>query len=370
MPNLLMLGVIESSVTNPLVWAGFILFVLTAIVVDLGLYRRAHGMSTRLALTWCVVWVGLALAFAGGIAYYLDATKAEEFLAGYLLEESLSVDNLFVFVLVFSHFKTPRNEQHRVLVWGIIGAMVLRAFMILAGTALVQKFEWILLVFAAILLLSGLKLLFKGEDEDEDPSQGKVVQLARKVLPVVDGYRGHAFFVVEDGKKKATLLFLVLVVIEVSDVIFAVDSIPAIFGVTRDPFIVFTSNVFAILGLRSLFFVIEAAIQRLRYLKLGLAFLLMFIAFKMTIPFIYEWFPNLYVPPFLQRKTVAGHEKVALSTAYSLGVIVAMLGTTAALSLLIKPKAGPHSGDGPVSSSGRLPVKPDAPPTPEAKPQP
>jgi tellurite resistance protein TerC len=372
----MLLAAIESSVTNPLVWGAFVVFVLLAIGVDLGLYRRSQGMSTRLALTWVGVWVCFALLFAAGVWHYLGKSKAEEFLAGYLLEESLSVDNLFVFVLVFSHFKTPRAEQHRVLVWGILGAMVLRAIMIAVGATLVATIEWILLVFAAILLVSGLKLLFKGDEDDSDPSDSWIVRTVRKVMPVTDGYRGHAFFVHEDGKRKATLLFMVLIVIEASDVIFAVDSIPAIFGVTKDPFIVFTSNIFAILGLRSLFFVIEAAIQRLRYLKIGLAFLLCFIAVKMSIPFIYEFAEkggvHLPVPPFLDVETretdVAGVVKqhVKLPISYSLGVIVATLGFTTLLSILIKPK---HKGGDSLAEagSGRLPAIPPGPPTsPEA----
>ncbi len=347
-------AIIESSVTNPLVWIGFVVFVILASVIDLGLSRRSHGMTTRMALVWAAVWVVMALIFAGGVWHYLGRPAGEEFLAGYLLEKSLSVDNLFVFVLVFSHFKTPRSEQHRVLVWGIIGAMVLRAIMILAGAALVKQFEWILLVFAAVLLFSGLKLLFKGDDGDEDPANSGLVRAVRKVVPVTDGYRGHHFFVTEDGKTKATLLFLVLVVIEGSDVIFAVDSIPAIFGVTRDPFIVFTSNIFAILGLRALFFVIEAAIQRLRYLKLGLSFLLCFIAVKMSVPFLYASFDGLPVLPFLVDDG-KGHVKFPIS--YSLGVIIGTLALTTAASLLIKPKdEGP--GETPLerTSSGRMPV--------------
>lgn len=348
-------AIIESSVTNPFVWIGFVIFILVASVIDLGLSRRSHGMTTRMALVWAAVWVALALVFGAGVWHYLGRQAGEEFLAGYLLEKSLSVDNLFVFVLVFSHFKTPRAEQHRVLVWGIIGAMILRAVMIMAGAALVKQFEWILLVFAAVLLVSGIKLLFKGDEEEEDPANSKMVRAVRSFLPVTDGYRGHSFFVVEDGKRKATLLFLVLVVIEGSDVIFAVDSIPAIFGVTRDPFIVFTSNIFAILGLRALFFVIEAAIQRLRYLKIGLAFLLCFIAVKMSVPFLYSYVDGLPVLPFLVDDG-KGHVKFPIS--YSLGVIVATLAITTIASLVITPK---HEG-GPSelerTSSGRLPAEP------------
>jgi tellurite resistance protein TerC len=336
------LAAIETSVTSPLVWGGFVLFVLLSIAVDLGVYRRKRGMTARLALSWAAVWVVLALVFAGVVWRHLGAESAEEFLAGYLLEKSLSVDNLFVFVLVFSHFRTPRAEQHRVLVWGIIGALVMRAIMILAGATLVARFDWVLLLFAALLLVSGVKLLLQGDAGDEDPSDSRIVRLARRVLPLTDGYRGHAFFVVEDGKRKATLLFLVLVVIEASDVLFAVDSIPAIFGVTTDPFIVFTSNVFAILGLRSLFFVIEAAIQRLRYLKLGLSFLLIFIALKMTIPFVYQWWPDLPLAPFLERD-LKGHVK--LPVLHSLLVIVGALGVTGVLSIMIRPRTGAAPAD-------------------------
>jgi tellurite resistance protein TerC len=381
------LAQIHSSVTSPYVWAAFVVFVLLSIGVDLGVYRRARGMSTRLALTWVAAWAGLALVFAGGVWRYLGVAKAEEFLSGYLLEESLSIDNLFVFVLVFTHFKTPRAEQHRVLVWGILGAMVLRATMILAGAALVSRFEWVLLVFAGLLLVSGLKLLFQGEDGDEDPSKSWVVRLARSVLPVTDDYRGHAFFVTEPPppgaaptarpQRKATLLLLVLVVIELSDVLFAVDSIPAIFGVTRDPFIVFTSNIFAILGLRSLFFVIEAAIQRLRYLKTGLALLLCFIAFKMALPFIYgavAWAGAEL--PVVWPLALDEHGKVHLPTLLSLGAIVAILGTTAALSVLIKPRhRPPTSAEGaptggaaptPSSTSDRIQVSTPNPPAQRA----
>lgn len=354
------LASIETSVTNPLVWLGFVALVIVAIFVDLGLYRRAHGMTTRMALGWAVVWVLLALAFAGGVWRVLGPVKAGEFLAGYLLEKSLSVDNLFVFILVFAHFRTPRAEQHRVLVWGIIGAMVLRAIMILAGAKLVAEFDEVLLFFAVILFWSGLKLLFKGDEGDEDPSDSRIVRAVRAVVPITDGYRGHSFFVIEDGKRKATLLFLVLLVIEASDVLFAVDSIPAIFGVTKDPFIVFTSNIFAILGLRSLFFVIEAAIQRLRFLKVGLAFLLCFIAVKMCIPFVYEFAHEreVHLPtPFFLDVDATGHVKLGI--AYSLGMIVATLGVTTALSLLWTPPPAAASAapaDGAPSTSGRQPV--------------
>jgi tellurite resistance protein TerC len=361
----------------PMAWIGFVVFVLMAMVVDLGLYQKRNtGLTTKAALTWVFIWACLAMIFNAGVWWKLGLPKAQEFFGGYLLEMSLSVDNLFVFVLVFSHFKTPRAEQHRVLVWGIIGAMVLRAIMIVAGVAIVRRFEMVMLLFAAILLWSGIKLLRNEEDEDDDPSTGLIVRMARRVLPVVDGYRGHAFFVVEDGKRKATLLFLVLIVIEFSDVLFAVDSIPAIFGITQDPFIVFTSNVFAILGLRSLFFVIEAAIQRLKYLKTGLAFILCFIGVKMILPFLHEalhHYGHDIDLPLLD-------EKWKMPIWLSLSVIVFTLGFSAGLSLWTT-RRGAHdlsrsaSGRMPVAgepevhgSSSRTAVLPDQPPPPEATP--
>jgi tellurite resistance protein TerC len=348
----MLLALTSDMTSHPLVWLAFVAFVLVAMAIDLGLYQRkgTGHMTTRAALTWVAIWTALALCFNAGVWRWLGPTHAQEFLAGYLLEQSLSIDNLFVFVLVFSHFKTPRAEQHRVLVWGIIGAMVLRAIMILAGSALVKQFESVMLIFAAILLFSGGKLLFKGDEEDDDdPADGWVVRTARRVMPVTDGYRGKDFFVHEADapgeatRRKATLLFLVLVVIEISDVLFAVDSIPAIFGVTTDPFIVFTSNVFAILGLRSLFFVIEAAIQRLAYLKKGLALVLLFIGLKMVLPFAHhllEWsrgsaleLPELLFDPGWKLKVLP-----------SLGVIVLTLGTTAGLSLFATRRGGPAPG--------------------------
>ncbi len=337
----------------PLAWIGFVVFVLVAMVVDLGLYqKRGTGLTTKAALTWVGIWACLAMVFNAGVWWKLGLPKAQEFFGGYLLEMSLSVDNLFVFVLVFSHFKTPRAEQHRVLVWGIVGAMVLRAIMIVAGVAIVRRFEMVMLLFAAILLWSGIKLLRNEDDEESDPSNGLIVRMARRVLPVVDGYRGHAFFVLEEGKRKATLLFLVLVVIEFSDVLFAVDSIPAIFGITQDPFIVFTSNVFAILGLRSLFFVIEAAIQRLKYLKTGLAFILCFIGVKMILPFAHEalhHYGHDFDLPLLD-------EKWKMPIWLSLSVIVFTLGFSAGLSLWTTRRGAPGAVDLSRSASGRMPV--------------
>ncbi len=323
------------TISTPAVWAGFVLFVLLSMAVDLGLHRRSNrGMTTRAAILWTAAWIVMALVFCAGLWHLAGRTAAAEFLAGYLLEKSLSVDNLFVFVLVFAHFRTPAQQQHRVLVWGIVGAMILRAVMILLGAVFVHKFEPVLALFALILFWSGYKLLFEGDD-DKDPSKGLIVRLARRTLPLVERYEGKHFFVVEDGRRKCTMLFLVLVVIEGSDVLFAVDSIPAIFGVTRDPFIVFTSNVFAILGLRAMFFVIAAAIQRLEYLNKGLAFVLCFIGLKLMLPFVDQLSTSQFGVDlkisWLLDEDAQGRIKV--STGQSLAVIVGALGLATAYSL-------------------------------------
>jgi len=300
-PPLLATEELHTPLTHPVMWGAFVVFVIVASAFDLLLYRRSHGaLSTRAALVWSGIWIALALVFNVVVLYTMGREPAEEFLAGYLLEKSLSVDNLFVFVLVFAFFRTPPREQRRVLVWGIIGAMVLRAVMILLGAALIQRFHYTLVFFGVFLVYSGLKLVF--HDQDDDPSKSRMIRFFQRVLPLTydvttdeDGneervlaYRGPHFWVIEDGKRVFTPLFLVLLVVEGSDVVFAVDSVPAIFGVTNDPFIVFTSNMFAILGLRALFFVIAAAIQRLRYLNIGLAIVLSFIGIKMLLPFAGE----------------------------------------------------------------------------------
>ncbi|RMG18931.1 MAG: TerC family protein [Planctomycetota bacterium] len=330
----------HSPLNNPLLWLGFVAFMLLATVVDLGLGRRQKAMTARAALTWCAVWIALALAFNVGIYFHPDfgRDKAEEFFAGYLLEKSLSVDNLFVFVLVFAYFRTPLRLQHIALVWGILGAMFLRAVMILSGAALIARFEPIMAIFGGFLLFSGIKLLF--QDEDDDVSQSRLVRFLQARLPLIDDYRGERFFVREGGRRCATRLFLVLLVIEGSDVVFAVDSVPAIFGVTRDPFIVFTSNMFAILGLRALYFAIAGAIQKLSYLKYGLSLILAFIGCKMLAPFL---------PPFLHSmglETGLAPEDLHLSTLTSLGIICGVLGATAVLSLAAPPRGTGASQEG------------------------
>jgi tellurite resistance protein TerC len=302
-----------------MLWVGFVLFMLAAMAVDLGWGKRYKSMTTRAALIWCAVWVAFALAFCAGLYVHPDfgPEKASEFFAGYLLEKSLSVDNLFVFVLIFAFFRTPPTLQHRALVWGIVGAMLLRAVMILAGAALVERFHFMMAFFGAFLVYSGVKLLWA--DEDDDVSQSKFVQFLQRKLPLTDDYVGESFTVQRDGKRLFTRLFLVVAVIEGSDVIFAVDSIPAIFGVTTDPFIVFTSNMFAILGLRALFFAIASAIQKLRYLNYGLAGVLAFIGVKMLVPFG----PGLLDQVGIDSGLTA--DDLHMNTLTSLGIIVTVL---------------------------------------------
>lgn len=315
-------------------WVGFVVFVLVATAIDLNLSHRA--MTTRIALTWCAVWIVAALLFALGLWHYFGSTHAHEFLAGYVLEKSLSVDNLFVFVLIFSFFRTPPALQHRALVWGIIGAMVLRAVMILAGAALIDLFHPIMAVFGAFLIYTGIKLLF--HDDEADPSDSWMIQFLQRKLPLTDDYRGEHFMVTENGKRVFTRLFLVVLAIEASDVIFAIDSVPAIFGVTTDPFIVFTSNIFAILGLRALFFAIAGAIQQLRYLSYGLSLILSFIGVKMILPF---------VPAVVERLggPVWSEESFHIDVKLSLLIICAVLAVTIGLSLMRGRAAPAEDGE-------------------------
>ncbi len=264
-------------------WVGFNLFVLAMLALDLGLlHRRARELSIRQALAWTAGWIALALGFNGGLWYFAGSQKALEFVAGYLLEKSLSVDNLFVFALIFSYFGVPREYQHKVLFWGILGALVMRGTMIGLGTALIQRFSWILYVFGAVLIFTGLRLAFKKRIEVH-PDQNPVVRAFRKLVPVQEHSEGPRFFVREAGVLCATPLLVVLLCVEVTDIMFATDSIPAIFAVTVDPFIVYTSNVFAILGLRSLYFVLAGVIPLFHYLRPGLAVVLVFVGAKMLL---------------------------------------------------------------------------------------
>jgi tellurite resistance protein TerC len=269
-------------------WVVFNIFVLGILAVDLlVLHRKAHTVSLREALAWSCVWVSLALAFGVGIYFFQGGEKALEFLTGYVIEWSLSVDNLFVFLVIFSYFAVPPIYQHRVLFWGILGALVLRAVFIATGAALLANFHWMIYVFGGFLIFTGIKLLFVGEEKIE-PEKNPAVRLVRRFMKITPDYHGQRFFIRIDGKLWATPLFLVLVVVETTDVIFAVDSIPAIFAITLDPFIVYTSNVFAILGLRALFFLLAGVMEMFRYLRVGLAFVLCFVGLKMLIAEFYK----------------------------------------------------------------------------------
>jgi tellurite resistance protein TerC len=269
--------------TNIWFWAGFIAFVLAMLSLDLGIFNRTpHVVGAKEALAWTGVWVGLALAFAGGLALFAGQQAALTFLTGYVIEESLSVDNIFVIVLIFQYFAVPAKYQHRVLFWGILGALLMRGLFIAVGAALLARFEWIIYVFGALLVITGIRMAVK-QDEEFDGEQNPVVRLARRFLPITDGYRDKHFFSMENGKRHATPLLLVLVLVEATDLIFAIDSIPAIFGITRDPFLVFTSNIFAVMGLRSLFFLLANVVTKFHLLKYGLAVILTFVGAKMLL---------------------------------------------------------------------------------------
>jgi tellurite resistance protein TerC len=276
-------GVIE-TVGTPALWAGFVAMILVLVTLDLLVFhRRDEVISIRDALSWTAGWVALSLCFGGVVWHYFGAVRAAEYLTGFLIEKSLSVDNLFVFIVIFSTLRIPSRYQHRVLFWGILTAIVLRAAMILAGTALLQRFHALLYVFGAFLLLTGVRLLLKGDVAEAHPGQNRFLAAVQRVIPATTRLDGHRFLVVEAGRLVATPLLVALVFIEISDVVFALDSIPAIFGVTLDPFIVFTSNIFAILGLRSLFFAVAGLMDRFSYLETGLSLVLIFIGVKMLV---------------------------------------------------------------------------------------
>ncbi|MDO9171026.1 MAG: TerC family protein, partial [bacterium] len=271
------------SVGTPALWAGFIGFVLVLLALDLGIFnRRAHEIHVREALIWSGVWIGISLLFNAWIWHHFGAVHGLEFLTGYLLEKALSVDNLFVFIVLFSFFAVPAKLQHRVLFWGILGALVMRALFIVTGAALIHRFHWIIYVFGAFLLFTGVKLLLHRGGEIH-PERNPVMKVFRRFIPLTSDYRGARFVVKEGGRWLATPLLMVLVVVEATDIVFAVDSIPAIFAITTDPFIVFTSNIFAIMGLRALYFLLADVADRFHLLKYGLAMVLTFIGSKMLI---------------------------------------------------------------------------------------
>ena len=267
--------------TNIWFWLGFIAFVLAMLALDLGVFhRKAHEVRPREAGIWTGVWVTLALLFAVGLYFVEGRHVALTFLTGYVIEESLSIDNIFVMVLIFEYFRVPKSVQHRVLFYGILGALVMRGLFIAAGTALITRFHWVLYVFGALLVITGIRMARK-QDEEFDGERSRIVRGVRRVLPISAEYHGSHFFVTESNRRVATPLLLVLILVEFTDLIFAIDSIPAIFGVTTDPFVVFTSNIFAVLGLRSLYFLLAAVVDRFHLLKYGLAVILSFVGFKM-----------------------------------------------------------------------------------------
>ena len=267
-------------------WLGFHLFIFIMLALDLGVFnRRAHAPSVREAAVWSAVWIALSLLFNGLIFHFEGSEKGLEFLTAYLLEKSLSVDNLFVFVLLFGAFQVELRHQHKVLYWGVLGALLMRAVMILAGTALLNRFTWMMYVFGAFLVFTGLKMLVAG-DAKRDPTDNALVHLFKRCVPF-DPHGGHEhFWSLKEGRRFATPLLLVLLVVEVTDLVFAVDSIPAVLAVSRDPFVVYTSNIFAILGLRSLYFLLAKMVDRFQRLKTGLAFILTFVGLKMCVA---EW---------------------------------------------------------------------------------
>jgi tellurite resistance protein TerC len=300
---------------GPVFWIAFNVFVLAVLALDLGLLRRQpHVIKFREALRWSAFYIGLAAAFAGLVHWWRGPQKALEFVTGYLIEESLSVDNLFVFLVLFRYFRVEKLYQRKVLSWGIFGALVMRGIFIAVGVGLINKFHWIIYVFGAFLVYTGFTLL-RSDRGESDPGKSLIVRSIRRWLPVTDEFDDGKFFTLRNGKRYATPLFLVLLVVEATDVLFATDSVPAVLAISNDPFIVYTSNVFAILGLRSLYFALAGMMELFHYLHYGLAVILMFVGVKMMISGFYE-----------------------LHTAIALGVIVGVLAISVGVSLAHKPK--------------------------------
>jgi tellurite resistance protein TerC len=292
---------------TPLLWIGFNLFVLASIALDLGIFnRRLHKVGLREAGFFSLLWVALSILFGLGILHYSGKQAGLEFFTGYLIEKALSVDNLFLFLVIFRTFAIDERFQHRMLEWGILGALVMRGTMILAGAELVQRFSWVLYVFGVFIVYAGIHMLFI-KKEKVHPEQSAIFRFASKHLRVTHGYGGEHFFVRTAGKLYATPLFLVLLVVEITDITLAIDSIPAIFGITQDPFIVYTSNVFAILGLRAMYFLLAGVLSRLRFLTVGLSFVLTFVGAKMIA---HKW---VDVPEHISLLVVAGILLLALA---------------------------------------------------------
>jgi tellurite resistance protein TerC len=307
-------GVIIMFIDAGWLWVGFTVFVLGMLALDLGVFHRhAHEVRFKEALIWSGVWAGLALLFAGGVFIYGGSQKGLEFLTGYLIEWSLSVDNIFVFLVIFAYFAVPARYQHRVLFWGILSALVLRAVMIVMGAALIERFHWVIYLFGAVLVLSGIRMALQKET-DVDPQTNPLVRLFERFMPVTPGYHNGRFFIIQGARRYATPLFIALLMVESADVMFALDSIPAIFAITTDPFIVYTSNIFAIMGLRSMYFALSGLVQRFHYLRAGLSVILVFVGVKMLLSDIYK-----------------------IPTLLSLGVVLAVLAISVLASIVRPP---------------------------------
>ena len=301
-------------------WVGFNAFVLLMLALDLGVFhRRAHEVKLREAAVWSAVWVAVAMAFNAAIYLYAGRQPALEFLTGYLVEKSLAVDNIFVIAMIFSYFAVPSIYQHRVLFWGILGALVMRGAFIALGAYALERWHWIIYVFGGLLLVTGIKMALKKDDDAFDGERNPVVRFARRFIPLTPRYDGQKFWTVENGRRVATPLFLVLLLVEVSDLVFAIDSIPAIFAITSDPFLVYTSNVFAILGLRSMYFLLAGVMHKFVLLKYGLSGVLVFVGVKMMLIDLYK-----------------------IPTAVSLGVIATLIGGSIAASFWVARDRGPR----------------------------
>jgi tellurite resistance protein TerC len=309
-------------------WVGFHGFILAMLALDLGVFHReAHTVSLKEALAWTMVWITLAMIFNAGVYFFSGPEPALQFFTGYLLEESLSVDNIFVFVLLFTYFRVPAAYQHRVLFWGILGALVMRGMMIALGVVLLETFHWIIYLFGAFLLFTGIRMAFRKETEVH-PEHNPLLRLARRIVPVTHDYERDRFLVRRAGQVLVTPLLLVLLVVETTDLMFALDSIPAVFAVTKNPFIVYTSNIFAILGLRSLYFVFANAMGKFHYLQLGLAVVLSFVGAKMVLADIY------HIPTALSLAVIA----VVLAAA----VVASIVRTQRLAARNVEPEAQVH----------------------------
>lgn len=303
------------TIGTPFMWASFTLFILALLLLDLGIFhRKVHTIEMKEAVLWTGFWIFLAVIFNLFVWYFFGSQKALEFLTGYLIEKALSVDNIFIFIVIFSYFSVPKNLQHRALFWGILGALLLRAIFIAIGAVLLQKFHWIIYPFGILLIWTGIKLFFDKPSEIH-PEQMLVMRLCKRFMRITHEFHKAAFFIKKDGLLYATPLFLVVLTIELTDLIFAIDSIPAIFAVTEDPFIVYTSNIFAILGLRALYFAVASFIVKFHYLRIGLAMVLCFVGFKML-----------------------SSAFLAIPIIVSLGVVILFIGTSMVASIIFPPK--------------------------------